>query len=75
VGHGCGGIYNVGSHCQASTNEETADLKDLMPSIVNCRLRELAMTLSLLVVRVCKGPINPITNRNLASSYIKHVTT
>jgi hypothetical protein len=33
-------------------------------ALVNCKVRELARTLQLLLVTICKWPINPITNPN-----------
>jgi hypothetical protein len=42
-------------------------------AVVNYRVCELAKRLSLIVVTICKSPINPITNPNPVSSrYILH---
>jgi hypothetical protein len=51
---------------QAMTGEDTADKEDLLHAVVNCRVHELVIMLyeELLVVTICKGSINPLTNQN-----------
>jgi hypothetical protein len=55
-------MYGVGSRYQ-KTGEDIADWKDLVRAVVNYGMCELAVALDLIVVTVCKSPINPITNR------------
>jgi hypothetical protein len=43
---------------------KTAHQEDLVHAVVNCRVCELAITLYLLTVAICKWSVNPITNPN-----------
>jgi hypothetical protein len=43
--HGSWGIDGVGSRYQTTTDEDTADWKDLVRAVVNCRVCELAIAL------------------------------
>jgi hypothetical protein len=42
---GSWGIYNVGSHYQATTDEDTANWEDLVHNLVNYKKRKLARAL------------------------------
>jgi hypothetical protein len=48
---------------------KTADWEDSVHAVVNCRVCELAIALELLVVRICKTEINPITNPNPVTNH------
>jgi hypothetical protein len=52
------------------TGEDTADYGALVCAVVNCRVRELAIALYLLVVTICKCSVNPITNPNPVCSHL-----
>jgi hypothetical protein len=43
--------------------------QDLVPAAVNCRMCELAITLELLIVKICNCSINQITNPNSVYSH------
>jgi hypothetical protein len=58
------GSHGVGSRYLATTGQNTADWKDFVCAVVNCRVCELALALWLFVVTFCKSWINPITNLN-----------
>jgi hypothetical protein len=59
----------VGIRHQATTGEDTADCKELVRTVVNCRVPELAIELELLVVANSKCSINRITNPNPVYSH------
>jgi hypothetical protein len=63
------GQYGVGSHCQATTGEDTTDWEDLVRAVVNCRLCELKIALQLLVVTFCNCIIQPIIDPNPVYNY------
>jgi hypothetical protein len=52
-----------------ATCEDTADWEHIVRAIVNCSVCELATTLYVLVVTICKRTINPITNPNPVYSH------
>jgi hypothetical protein len=63
------GTSAIGSRYQTMTGEHTADWEDLVRAAVYCRVCELAIALSLLVVTICKCSVNPITNPNPLHSH------
>jgi hypothetical protein len=44
--------------------------ENLMCAVVNCWMCELAIALKLLVITICRSPINPITNPNPVHSHL-----
>jgi hypothetical protein len=56
------GTSTAGSSYQLKTGKDTANWKDLVRAVVNCRVGELAIVLWLLVVTICKWSINTITS-------------
>jgi hypothetical protein len=61
------GTSAVGNRCRA-TSVKTADWEDLVRSVVNCKVYELAIVLEWHVVTICKCSINPITSPNPVNS-------
>jgi hypothetical protein len=61
--------YGIGSHYQVTTCEDTADCKDLVHAVVNCRVCELAIALQLFIVMICRCSTNAITNPNPVYSH------
>jgi hypothetical protein len=56
------GASAVGSRYRATTGEDTADSENVVPAVVSCRVRELAIALYLLVVTFSKCSVNLVTN-------------
>jgi hypothetical protein len=62
-------MYSIGNCYQATTGK---DPEGLVHAVMNCRVCELAIVLQLIVVMVCKHPINLITHPNPVCSHLTH---
>jgi hypothetical protein len=51
------------------TGEDIGDQKDLAHAVMICKVHKSVRPLELLVVRSCKGLLNPITNQNHLCSH------
>jgi hypothetical protein len=56
------GTSTIDSRYQATTSERQ-QTEQLVSAVVNCRVCELAITLQLLVVTICKQSINTISKK------------
>jgi hypothetical protein len=59
----------------ATAGVDTADLEELVRTLIKCIVCELAVALELIVVTSFKSPLNPITNPHPMSSHLTRDST
>jgi hypothetical protein len=68
------GSYDVGGRYQATTGEDIGNWEDIVRAVMKCRVCELVIAVSLLVVTIYKCSVNPFNNPKACLQSLIHVT-